>query len=154
MSLHIPLIKSTEKLVNRGLLRILKKNALLVNTARGGIIDFESLLQLLENKEIQINFAFDVFPEEPINPQILQRLKKVKEEQPGIRMLLLPHNASADSNTRGMMNVILLENIIGIIESSEPQDLEKVKIIPEHKQQLYNKKWKINNYWNKKRDRM
>ncbi len=105
---------------------------------------------MLENKEIQINIAFDVFPTEPIDSKTLARLKKIKRDQPNIRMILIPHNASADANTRGKMNILFLKDIIGIVESSSIEDLEEIHIIPEHKKQLKEKKWRIYNYWGKK----
>ncbi|KKM84013.1 hypothetical protein LCGC14_1303490 [marine sediment metagenome] len=150
ISLHIPLNKHTNKLINRDLLKLMKKSALLVNTSRGPVVDFDTLLNMLENKEIQINLAFDVFPLEPIDDKTLKRLKDIKRNQPQIRMILIPHNASADANTRGKMNVIFLSDIIKIIESSSINDLSEVHIIPEHKKQLKEKQWKIFNYWEKK----
>ncbi len=150
ISLHIPLNKQTNKLINRDLLKLMKKSALLVNTSRGPVVDFDTLLNMLEKKEIQINLAFDVFPLEPIDDKTLKRLKDIKRNQPQIRVILIPHNASADANTRGKMNVIFLNNIIKIIESNSLNDLSEVKIIPEHKNQLKEKQWKIFNYWEKK----
>jgi lactate dehydrogenase-like 2-hydroxyacid dehydrogenase len=150
VSLHLPLNKHTEKRINRELLRIMKKGALLVNTARGGVLDMDSLLDLLENKEIQIDIAFDVFPIEPIDNITLERLKKIKKEQPNIRMILIPHNASADADTRGKMDIIFLEDLIRIIESSNIEDLSNVHIIPEHKASVLTKKWRIEKYWEKK----
>jgi len=150
ISLHIPLNKSTEKLVNQDLLKLMKKDAILINTARGGILELDTLLDMLEKKEIQINIAFDVFPIEPIDSITLNRLKKIKSDQPNMRMILIPHNASADSNTRAKMNIIFLEDIIKIIRSSSIQDLKDLHIIPEHKKQLIEKKWRIFNYWKKK----
>jgi len=150
VSLHLPLNKHTEKLISRDLLILMKKNALLVNTARGGVLDIDSLLELLENKEIQINIAFDVFPIEPIDTKTLDRLKKIKLNQPQLRMILIPHNASADANTRGKMNILFLGDIIRIIESSSIEDLSDIHIISEHKKDLANKEWRIFEYWEKK----
>jgi len=150
ISLHIPLNQHTEKLINRDLLKLMKKNALLVNTARGGIIDLEALLTLLENREIEINISFDVYPQEPIGFKSLERFKKIKAEQPNIRMVLMPHNASADADTRGKMVCLFLDNIIKIIESSKIDDLKDVYIIPEQKKKLTSHEWKIYNYWDKK----
>ena len=150
VSLHIPLNESTEKIINRELLLSMKKGALLINTARGGILNLEDLLDLLENGEIHINFAFDVFPEEPIPTKVLERFKRIKKKNPEIRMILIPHNASADADTRGKMVILFLEDLLKIIESSEIDDLNDVHLIPEHKKTLFDKKWRIYNYWNNK----
>ncbi len=150
VSLHIPLNKSTEKLINKDLLKLMKKNALLVNTARGGVIDVEDLLDLLEKKKIQINLSFDVYPQEPIDHKTLERFKKIKREQPNIRIIFMAHNASADADTRGRMVILFLEDLIKIIKSSEIDDLNDIHLIPEHKKLLFDKKWRIYKYWNKK----
>lgn len=62
-------------------------------------------------------------------------------------MIMMPHNASADADTRGNMVVMFLEDIIKLIESSSVEDLTNIHIIPEQKSQLLTKKWKIENYW-------
>ncbi len=150
ISIHVPLNKHTEKMVNRDLLKLMKKNALLINTARGPVLDLEVLLDMLETNEIQINIAFDVFPKEPLDNKTLERFKKIKQQHPDIRMILIPHNASADADTRGKMNILFLQDIIRIIKSSSLEDLNAVHIIPEHRKQLKDKEWRIFNYWGKK----
>ncbi|MFX1418403.1 MAG: 2-hydroxyacid dehydrogenase [Promethearchaeota archaeon] len=150
VSLHIPLNKNTKNLINQNLLKLMKNDAMLINTARGGIIELDTLLNMLEKKELQINIAFDVFPVEPIDAITLNRLQKIKHEQPNIRMILMPHNASADANTRAKMNILFLEDIIKIVNSTSVEDLKNIHIIPEHKNQLKEKKWRIFNYWEKK----
>jgi len=147
LSLHIPLNKFTEKIINRDLLKLMKKNALLVNTARGLVLDFDALLDLLEKREIQINLAIDVFPIEPIDIETLKRFNKIKETQPEIRILLLPHNASADADTRGKMISMFLKDIINIIESKSFEDLSEIHLIPEQKSEISKKNWRIYNYW-------
>jgi len=149
VSLHLPLNEYTENLISRPLLILMKANALLVNTSRGGVLDMEILLEMLEKEEIKINLALDVFPVEPIDNKTLQRFKKIKKAQPEIRIILIPHNASADANTRGKMNIIFLKDIIKIIKSASIEDLIGVNIIPEHKKQLKDKHWRIFNYWEK-----
>ena len=47
VSIHVPLNKHTEKIINRDLLKLMKKNALLVNTARGPVLDLDSLLNMI-----------------------------------------------------------------------------------------------------------
>ncbi len=151
VSLHIPLNKYTEKIVNGNLLKLMKKNALLVNTARGPLIDFDALLDLLEKKEIQINLALDVFPIEPLDAKSLKRLKAIKKKQPEIRIILISHNASASADTRGKMVQLFLEDIIKIIESCNVDDLKDVHIIPEHRNQIVEREWRILNYWKNKK---
>lgn len=150
ISLHIPLNKYTEKIVNRDLLSLMKKNTLLINTARGPIVDLATLLDMLEKKEITINIAFDVFPIEPLKRQTLERFKKIKNQRPEIRMVLIPHNASADADTRGKMVILFLGDLIKMIKSSTLDDLNEVHLIPEQVKQLKDKNWRIYAYWEKK----
>ncbi len=150
VSLHIPLNKKTEKVVNKSLLKLMKPNSLLINTARGNVLDLDDLLNLLEKKQIKINFALDVFPQEPISDTYLKRIKQLKRDQPDIKIILIPHNASADANTRGNMVSLFLEDIIKLIESSSFDDLEEINVIPEQKINLRKNDWIITNYWKKK----
>ncbi|MFX1585094.1 MAG: 2-hydroxyacid dehydrogenase [Promethearchaeota archaeon] len=147
ISLHIPLDKFTENIINRHLLKLMKKNALLINTARGLVLDFDALLDLLEKKEIQINLALDVFPTEPIDIETLKRLNKIKKTQPDLRILLLPHNASADADTRGKMNIMFLKDIIKILGSKSLEDIREIHLIPEQKSEISKNNWRIYNYW-------
>jgi len=151
VSLHIPLNKHTEDLINHDLLKLMKDKSLLINTSRGGVLNLNDLLQLLEEHKIHIDFSFDVFPQEPIDKNTLIRIKKIKKSQPPIRIILMPHNASADADTRGKMNILFLEDIIRIIESSKIIDLQNAHIIPEHRKILTDRKWKIYDYWNLKK---
>ncbi|MGV9199502.1 MAG: 2-hydroxyacid dehydrogenase [Promethearchaeia archaeon] len=151
VSLHIPLNKSTRKMIDGTLLKLMKKNAFLINTARGGVIDFEDLLRLLENNEIEINLSFDVYPEEPIDPAILSRIKQIKEEKPERRIILMPHNASADADTRGKMDILFLSDIISLLQSSGLEDLEDNHLIKSHRNQLAKKEWRIKEYWKTKK---
>ncbi|MHA1914280.1 MAG: 2-hydroxyacid dehydrogenase [Promethearchaeota archaeon] len=150
VSLHIPLNKYTEKLVSRDLLTLMKKNALLINTARGPVLDLVTLLDMLEDEEITINLAFDVFPIEPLERETLDRFKKIKKKRPEIRIILIPHNASADANTRGKMVILFLEDLIRFIKSSILEDLSDANIIPDQKKQLKDKNWRIYEYWGKR----
>jgi lactate dehydrogenase-like 2-hydroxyacid dehydrogenase len=150
VTLHVPLNDATRHLIDAELLKEMKNDALLVNTARGAVIDFEDLLRLLENDEININIAFDVYPEEPIDPKILERFKKIKEENPQMRIILMPHNASADADTRGKMDILFLEDLITMINSENLYDIEKIHLIPQHEENLQKTDWRIFNYWEQK----
>lgn len=148
ISIHIPLNNKTKGLINRPLLKLMKKDSLLINTARGPIINIYDLLELLEKREISLNLAFDVFgPSEPIEPAILERFKKIKELQPNLRFLFIPHNASADADTRAKMNIMFLSDIITIVKSKIEEDLKDIHIIPEQKHKLNELELRIKKYW-------
>lgn len=64
VTLHLPLNKSTNNIISRQALSKMKKNSLLINTSRGGLVDEEALKEALSLKKIA-GAAFDVFCEEP-----------------------------------------------------------------------------------------
>lgn len=74
VSLHLPLTTETHLLLNSERLAILKSNAILINTARGGLVDEHALKQILENKKIA-GAAFDVFAQEPPTDKELLHLE-------------------------------------------------------------------------------
>lgn len=136
ISLHLPLFPATTHIIGEKYLRLMKPGALLVNTARGPILDMEILLSLLENNQISINLAFDVYEPEPISPNQLARFKKVLAIQPDLRFTFIPHNASADADTRGEMAIMELEDLIAFATATSVQDLEKVRLIPPHRRRV------------------
>lgn len=72
VSLHIPLDDSTKNIINKQKLSLLKENAILINTARGGLVDEQELKNLLLNNKIKAA-AFDVFYSEPsVDTDLLQ----------------------------------------------------------------------------------
>ena len=68
ISLHIPLNKETKNLIDEKKLRLIKNSSVIINAARGGIIDEISLAKLLKENKIG-GAALDVFNEEPINKE-------------------------------------------------------------------------------------
>ena len=111
----------------------MKKGALLVNTARGPIVNFEALLLLLESNEISINLAFDVFENEPLDEDILHRFHLVHKDHPELKFIFIPHNASADADTRAQMAIMFLSDIIALATSTSGEDLKSIRMIPEQK---------------------
>lgn len=156
ISLHLPLTPETHHLVGEKYLKLMKKNALLVNTARGPIIDSQILLELLEKRAIFINLAFDVFEDEPLNLTDLKRFKKISREHPELRFIFISHNASADADTRAQMVIMTLEDILFLATSNAPDDIKKIRLIPElrtffdlPKNHPDLKKFKIFRFWTK-----
>ena len=72
ISLHVPFDNSTDNILNKEKLSLIKKNTILINTARGGLIDEKELKKLLKNNSIA-GAAFDVYsPEPPIDLEFLK----------------------------------------------------------------------------------
>jgi D-3-phosphoglycerate dehydrogenase len=67
ISLHLPYNRTTDKIVNRGMIGRMKNSAVIVNTSRGGVVDEEALFDALNNKRIG-GAGLDVFTVEPIGP--------------------------------------------------------------------------------------
>ncbi len=93
VSLHLPLSDKTEKLINAEVLASSKEGLILVNTARGPIIDLDGLHQALQENHIAAA-GLDVLPEEPANPEHpLIKAWAADEEWIDHRLLLTPHSA-------------------------------------------------------------
>ena len=93
--------KSTKNLINRKILKNMKRTSMIINVSRGSVINQDDLIHSLENKKIA-GAALDVFDNEP---KINNKLKKLKN------ILLSPHNASATLETRKKMATLSKENI-------------------------------------------
>ena len=86
VSLHLPLVDETRNLINRRRLALMKPTAVLVNTARGGLVDEGALLETLEAGKLA-GAALDVFEQEP-----LPRDSPLRTSD---RLILTPHLAAS-----------------------------------------------------------
>ena len=105
VSIHAPLNERTAGLIGKKELEMMKKDAILVNMGRGGIVDEAALAQAVDNGTIS-GAAFDVFVKEPIpsdNP-----LMKVNRKD---RLRLSPHTAWASVQARERLVRQIAENI-------------------------------------------
>lgn len=103
VSVHTPLTNETRKLVNADLLRKMKKTAILINTARGPVVDQTALYQALRDGVIA-GAALDVTDPEPI-PQTEPLLTLEN-------CIIAPHIASASVTTRTKMATMAAENLL------------------------------------------
>ena len=108
VSLHVPLLDSTKHLINRERLSMMKSSALLINTARGAVVDEMALTEALRRDTIR-GAALDVFEHEPAVTKGLTELENV---------ILTPHTASATEEARSAMSVLAAENIIAFFEGA------------------------------------
>jgi len=115
VTLHVPLLESTRHLINKERLAMMKKDAYLINTSRGAVIDERALVEALQDKAIK-GAALDVFEFEPKLTEGLADLENV---------ILTPHIASATEETRGAMAKLAAQNIIAALEGEEPPTLVK-----------------------------
>ncbi len=115
VSLHVPLLKSTEHLINEPRLKSMKTTAYLINTSRGPVIDEKALAIALKNGWIS-GAAIDVFENEPKVGSELLKLNNI---------ILTPHIASATEETRNKMAELAVKNIIEALEGRQPPNLIK-----------------------------
>jgi len=106
VSIHVPLLPATRHLINAERLAIMKKNAILINTSRGPVVDELALVTALRNGTIR-GAALDVFEFEPKVTAELLTLQNV---------VVNPHLASATEETRTKMAELVATNIIETLE--------------------------------------
>jgi glyoxylate reductase len=107
VSLHVPLVPATRHLVDAEALRRMKPTAILVNTARGPVVDLEALGQALRAGTIG-GAALDVTDPEPLPP-----------EHPLYacpNLLVVPHIGSATVGTRRRMAQLAADNVLAALE--------------------------------------
>ena len=104
----MPLTNETKNLINYSVLKTMKKSSIIINTARGGIIN-ELELEIALNEGLIFGAALDVFSQEPIekdNP--LLKNKKV---------ILSPHSATFTDECTSRMGIETTKNIIDFFEN-------------------------------------
>ena len=107
VSLHMPLTDETKNLINYSVFKKMKKNAVIVNTARGGIINEIDLDKAL-NENLIFGAGLDVFEKEPINlDNSLLKNRKV---------ILSPHSATFTDECTSRMGIETTKNIIDYFE--------------------------------------
>lgn len=109
VSLHCPLTPETRHLIDRKSLMKMKRNAYLINTSRGPVVDEEALAWALRERLIA-GAALDVYEHEPAVHPDLFALENV---------LLIPHLASATTETRTAMADLAASNVLAVL-SGQP----------------------------------
>ena len=113
VSIHVPLSDATRHLIGERELRMMKRDAILINTARGPVVDEPALARALREKWITAA-GIDVFEKEPeVHPDLLACENAV----------LAPHVGSASVATRTKMALMAAENVLAALAGRTPPNL-------------------------------
>ncbi len=110
VSIHVPLLPSTNALVSGDLLSRMRPGSVLINTSRGPIVDEEALIEMLRNGKIG-GAGLDVMSTEPLTDSPLQELSNV---------ILTPHMASYTSESFTMMGTQVVEDVLSVLNGKTP----------------------------------
>ena len=110
LSLHLPLLPETRHYIGAQELAAMKPTAVLINAARGPVIDEVALVHALRNKVIW-GAGLDVFENEPLLAPGLAELDNV---------VVVPHTASATIQTRLAMAKIAVDNVLSVLQGEPP----------------------------------
>lgn len=110
ISLHVPLNDETEDLIGANELATMRDSAVLVNTARGGIVDEEALVDALREGRIR-GAALDVFQHEPLNPVTSARFNRVPN------LILTPHIAGVTEESNRRVSAMIANRVLATLES-------------------------------------
>jgi glyoxylate reductase len=113
ISVHVPLLPETTHLLNDKTFAMMKPNCVVVNTARGPVVDEKALARALKSGKIAAA-GLDVFEREPEIEPTLLGLQNV---------VLAPHIASASRETRLKMCMMAAENLVAGLKGERPPNL-------------------------------
>lgn len=112
VSLHVPLTAETHHYIGKKELDAMQPHAILINTARGAVVDEAALIRALESGGIAAA-GLDVFEHEPVVPEALRRLPNV---------LLTPHNGTGTLEARVDMGESCARKIFAALDGQLPPD--------------------------------
>ncbi len=113
VSIHVPLSDSTRHLIGARELALLRPHAVVVNTARGPVVDEEALADALHAGTV-FAAGLDVYEREPaVHPRLLS----------APRTMLLPHIASASRATRTQMARVACDDVCAVLAGLRPANL-------------------------------
>lgn len=116
LSLHAPLTAATKLLINSQTLRKMKPGATLLNTARGGLVDWDALYDALRSGHLR-SAGIDVLPTEPPDP-VPRLLQAHTNREPWLsgRLIVTPHAAWSSVESREDVRTISARTIAGFLQ--------------------------------------
>jgi glyoxylate reductase len=110
LSMNTPLTQETRHWLNARRIALLPRDAIVINTSRGPVIDEKALARALKAKKI-FAAGLDVYEKEPKVERMLLKLPNV---------VLLPHVGSATRETRTAMAETVLDGVLGVLRGKRP----------------------------------
>ena len=111
LSLHVPLNAETRHIIGEGEIGRMKDGAILINTARGGVVDERALAEALRAGRLG-GAALDVFETEPVTRESSAHLRDV----PGL--ILTPHIAGVTEESNILVSQVTAENVRRVLNSA------------------------------------
>jgi (S)-sulfolactate dehydrogenase len=109
ISLHTPLTPATRHLINAAAIAQMKLGALLINTARGGVVDEIALVAALRAGHLA-GAALDVFETEPLTADVGQRFAGIDN------LILTPHIAGVTEESNVRVSKLVADKIVAHLE--------------------------------------
>ncbi|MDA9189578.1 hydroxyacid dehydrogenase [bacterium] len=109
VSIHVPLMEQTKNLITKSELSLMKKQAILINAARGKIVNEDDLYETLKNKNIKAA-AFDVFATEPLEAE--SKLRTLDN------LILTPHVGASTEEAQIRVGQMVLNQLSEFFEKN------------------------------------
>ncbi|MFX1487802.1 MAG: hydroxyacid dehydrogenase, partial [Promethearchaeota archaeon] len=108
ISLHIPATVDTENTIDKRRINLMNKDSILINTARGNLVDEKALIEGLKAKQIG-GAALDVYREEPLMDMDLCNCED--------NLILTPHIGSQTKETQIQASIMIAEKVVNYLKS-------------------------------------
>jgi (S)-sulfolactate dehydrogenase len=108
LSLHVPLTPETRRMIDAAALARMKPSAVVVNAARGGVLDEAALAAALRDRRLA-GAALDVFEEEPLSARSGEKFRGVPN------LILTPHVAGVTAESNVRVSRLTLENVVAAL---------------------------------------
>jgi phosphoglycerate dehydrogenase-like enzyme len=113
VTLHVPLTPLTRRMIGEAELGRMRRGAILIHTARGGVVEEQALYRALASRHLA-GAAIDVFETEPLGPSPLRELDNV---------ILTPHIAGITLEAAERIAERTLANVRGYLAGDTPRDV-------------------------------
>jgi len=111
VSLHLPLMEETKNIINAGIMKTMKKGAVIINAARGGLIDENAAYELLKSGHLG-GMGLDAFEAEPPGASPLFGLDNV---------VVTPHTGAHTNEATAAMAELSVKNVIDVLSGRKCQ---------------------------------